>query len=127
MNSQPLATASSRSLRSQGAAKVGPLTKRYQYHKYMRDLLFTIFMLCMATPSLAIADVYQPSHDCSKPDRPFEFEDDWELENFSSEVEDYKQCISDFVDEQNEAIKRHQNAAQEAIDEWNSFVNYELN
>ncbi|MCQ4266751.1 hypothetical protein NAV28_05925 [Pseudomonas stutzeri] len=86
-----------------------------------------ILMLCMTASFLTNADSYQPSSDCSKPDKPYEFEDEWELDNFNSEVEDYKQCISDFVDEQNEAVRYHQNAAQESIDEWNSFVNYELN
>lgn len=99
----------------------------YKHEINMRALLASIFIICMTTSAVIIADPYQPSHDCSKPDKPFEFEDEWELENFNSEVEDYKQCISDFVDEQNEAVRHHQNAGQEAIDEWNSFVNYELN
>ena len=43
-----------------------------------------------------------------------------------TDVEIYKMCIEDFVEEQNEAIRMHQEAAQEAIDEWNNFVNYEL-
>src|SRR5690606_26468454 len=97
------------------------------YEAFMRKLTYLIFIICITVPPLSISDPYQPSHYCSKPDKPFEFEDKWELDDFNSEVEDYKQCISDFVDEQNSAVKHHQNAAQEAIDEWNSFVNYELN
>jgi hypothetical protein len=42
-------------------------------------------------------------------------------------VQRYKNCIQDFVDEQNQAIETHQQAADDAIDEWNRFVNYELN
>ncbi|MDH0424153.1 hypothetical protein [Stutzerimonas stutzeri] len=93
----------------------------------MQKTLYFVFIIFIMSSSLSIADSYQPSHYCSEPDKPFEFEDEWELDNFNSEVEDYKQCISDFVDEQNAAVRHHQNAAQEAIDEWNSFVDYELN
>jgi len=42
------------------------------------------------------------------------------------EVEDYKDCIDEFIEEQNEAIRKHQEAIEDAIDEWNHFVNYEL-
>lgn len=44
-----------------------------------------------------------------------------------SEVESFKQCIEDFVEEQNDASRKHQSAAEEAIDEWNNYVNHELN
>jgi hypothetical protein len=30
------------------------------------------------------------------------------------------------VDEQNQAATKHQQAANDAIDEWNRFANYEL-
>ena len=74
-----------------------------------------------------LADTFTPSHSCSKPYKPYEFNDEWELESFKGEVEAYKQCISDFVDEQNDATRKHKNAAEEAIDEWNNYINYELN
>jgi hypothetical protein len=32
-----------------------------------------------------------------------------------------------FVDEQNAEAQNHTNTASDAIDEWNRFVNYELN
>jgi len=77
--------------------------------------------------TFAHADSFTPSHSCSEPYKPLEFNNPWELDNFNSEVEDYKQCISDFVGEQNDEAKNHQEAAQEAIEEWNHYVNYELN
>lgn len=70
--------------------------------------------------------MFTPSHSCSKPYKPYQFDSDWELRQFQDDVEDYKRCISDFVEEQEDAVRKHQEAAQEAIDEWNSFVNYEL-
>jgi hypothetical protein len=72
------------------------------------------------------ADMFTPSHSCSKPYKPYQFSSDWEVRQFQDEVEDYKRCINDFVEEQEDAVRKHQEAAQEAIDEWNSFVNYEL-
>ena len=45
---------------------------------------------------------------------------------FYNDVERYKSCISDFVEEQEDAIRNHQSAAQNSIDEWNRFVRYEL-
>lgn len=74
----------------------------------------------------AQADRRQPSHMCSKPFKPYQFRDEYDRSNFRWQVEQYKQCIADFVEEQNDAIKKHGRAAEEAIDEWNSFVNFEL-
>ncbi|GAB3317439.1 hypothetical protein [Haliea atlantica] len=82
-------------------------------------------ILAIAFP--VMADIFTPSHSCSKPYKPYQFNDQWELDNFNDEVQRYKRCITDFVDEQNEAAEQHQQAASDAIDEWNNFVNYELN
>lgn len=49
------------------------------------------------------------------------------MEQFKNNVARYKQCISDFADEQNEAVDNHKRAAKTAIDEWNGYVRYELN
>lgn len=86
-----------------------------------------IFAITLVTFQLAEADTFTPSHYCSKPYKPYEFNSQWEIDNFLSEVEDYRNCIEEFVDEQQSAIRKHQQAADDAIDEWNSFVNYELN
>jgi len=89
---------------------------------------FTIItILTILAFSSAYADMFQPSHSCSKPYKPYQFNSEWEYENSVNQVNSYKRCISDFVDEQNEAIDNHSNAAEDAIDDWNRFVNYELN
>lgn len=84
-------------------------------------------ILLLGVTSVAYADLFAPSHSCYEPWKPYEFSSRWEAENFRSEVEEYRQCIADFVEEQKEAIERHQEAAEEAIDEWDRFVTYELN
>jgi len=86
--------------------------------------VFLAFLCITAMP--IIADTFTPSNSCSQPRKPYQFDDDWEIERFKRDVESYQRCISDFVDEQNEAVRKHQDAAEEAIDEWNNFVNYEL-
>lgn len=78
----------------------------------------------LAIPSQA--DMFSPSHSCSKPFKPYEFSSRSERDLFLMEVESYKQCITDFVEEQEDAILRHREAAEEAIEEWNTFVNLEL-
>jgi hypothetical protein len=75
----------------------------------------------------AEADSFTPMHSCIEPYKPFEFKSQRELDNFNSEVDHYRECISNFIEEQNDAVRRHKNAAQDAIDEWNNYVNFELN
>jgi len=86
----------------------------------------SVFSL-VATAGNLHADSYSPSHSCYKPSKPYEFTSQWEVDSFNDEVEMYRNCIADFVEEQQEAIRRHSQAAEEAIDEWNNFVNWELN
>ncbi len=91
----------------------------------MKKVVLSVLLMSSILP--VMADMFTPSHSCSKPYKPYQFNSQWELDNFNNEVESFKLCISDFVDEQNEAAQRHQEAASDAIDEWNNFVNYELN
>jgi len=86
-----------------------------------------IFLFAMFFSTTINADIFSPSHSCSKPYKPYEFTSQYEIDSFNDEVETFKQCINDFIEEMNDASKKHQDAAEEAIDEWNNFVNYELN
>ncbi len=82
-------------------------------------------LLALSTPSLA--DVFQPDHYCIKPYKPFQFSSQWELNTFNDAVQQYKICIAEFVEEQEDAIRNHRMAAEDAIDEWNMFVQLEMN
>lgn len=77
--------------------------------------------------SAILADMFTPSAYCSKPYKPYEFTSQYEIDSFNNDVDSYKYCIQNFVDEQNSAARKHEEAAQAAIREWNDFVNYELN
>jgi hypothetical protein len=82
----------------------------------------TLLLLGTLLSSLAFADIVEPSHDCDKPDVPYEFQDQYERDEFETDVEEYKTCITDFVEEQQDAIRKHQSAADDAIEEWNAFA-----
>ena len=84
-------------------------------------------LVVLAVSIPVLADMFKPSHSCSKPIKPYKFTSQWELDSFNDDVQRYKRCIQDFIDEQNRAIEIHQQAANDAIDEWNRFVQYELN
>jgi hypothetical protein len=90
------------------------------------QVFFLGCFLCLLANPLS-ADIFVSSPYCSKPYKPYEFDSQYELDNFNDEVQQFKRCISDFVDEQNQAARHHQQAAEDAIEEWNRFVNYELN
>jgi hypothetical protein len=90
-----------------------------------------IFLIQVTTCSLVIntpafADMFSPSNSCSKPNKPYQFKDGYELERFKDEVQSYKFCIEAFVKKQNNEAEQHYNAAKKAIDEWNNYANYEL-
>ena len=89
--------------------------------------LILISLLILICASSVLADMFSPSHYCSKPYKPYEFTEQWQVDSFNYDVERYSECIQDFVEEQNDAVRKHQEAANDAIDEWNSFVNFELN
>jgi hypothetical protein len=93
--------------------------------KHLRNIV--VLCVVFGLSSIAAADMFRPSHYCSKPYKPFEFDSQREVDNFNDDVEDYSRCINDFVEEQTEEAQKHQRAAEDAIDEWNSFVRIELN
>ena len=72
----------------------------------------SFFAIEALAPQQAVADSWGVSHGCSE---PYDRRDEWS-------VDSYRDCIEDFVDEQKSAIKRHADAADEAIDDWNSFA-----
>lgn len=89
--------------------------------------IFALYLLLLALSTTAFSDIFQPSHSCSKPYKPYQFNNQYEVDSFNDDVNSYKQCINDFVEEQNSAVRNHAEAAEQAIDDWNNYVNYELN
>ena len=105
--------------------------------QFWRNLICTMVFTSASTFGIVVnmsmidnttvnADMFASSHYCRKPIKPYSFESEWEIRAFQDEVDAYKRCIDDFVEEQNDAIRSHQEAAEEAVDEWNNFVRWEL-
>lgn len=92
--------------------------------RYLLSLLVAFALLAMA-PAIH-ADILPPSPSCHRPYKPYRFNTEWEVQQFQDEVARYKRCIADFVEEQNDEAENHRQAAQDAIDEWNRYVRYEL-
>lgn len=85
-----------------------------------------IFSVAISAAAAVHADSFRQSHFCSKPVKPYKFTSQWEAQSFKDDVNRYKTCITNFVDEQNAKAETHRTAASEAIDEWNEFVRWEL-
>ena len=91
----------------------------------MKKLLLVLVPLALlASPILLSADSSSVSHRCTQP-KPYDLVEDLEeLGGYKASVEKYKECIQAFVDEQNDAIRNHEKAANRAIEEWNHFTKY---
>lgn len=83
-----------------------------------------IFLASIPISTAGAADLFTPSSSCIKPTKPVRFTSEWEVDQFMRTVESYKSCIRQFVDEHRDAAKKHQDAANAAIDEWNTFVDW---
>lgn len=72
-----------------------------------------------------------PSHDCdepTKPYKPYQFSDQWEIDQYNEDVEQYNNeldefvdCIREYLDNANNDIKRIQEKAQEAVNDLESL------
>ena len=80
-------------------------------------------LLFVFLPAFAFADRVSPAHSCIQPHKPVKFNNEAEVNAHKVRVESYRKCINDFVEEQNQAIEKHKDAANRAIEEWNFFVN----
>ena len=96
---------------------------------WIKKIIHPIFvsgaLLLIFLSTLASADKVTPTHSCIQPHRPFKFKSEAEVSAYKAEVESYRKCINDFVEEQNQAIQKHRDAANRAIEEWDFFVKTE--
>jgi len=75
-------------------------------------------MICIAP---VVADMITPSHTCPKPIRVSQFASPEEQAKFNRQVTIYKQCLSDFINEQNKEARTHSEAARNAVNELKRF------
>ena len=73
---------------------------------------FAVEALMPHEASADIGPFGSPSHQCSEPyDRSNQFA-----------IDQFRDCIEDFVSDQKKAIEVHSDAADTAIDDWNDFA-----
>lgn len=84
----------------------------------------SIFSASIGVTTARAADSATPSPSCVKPTKPAEFTSEWAVDQFMRTVEAYKSCIAEFVDQQREQARKHQDAANAAIEQWNNFVDW---
>jgi hypothetical protein len=64
-----------------------------------------------------------PKHNCVRPDAPGKFESDGQQKLFVKQMDGYRDCLMSFRNDMNKLAQAHIDAANAAIDEFNSFVN----
>ena len=94
-------------------------------NRLIKSLLVIISACAICLP--VRADMISHSLSCSKPYKPSQLKTQNEVDKFNDYVESYRKCLSEFIEEQQEAASRHQQSAIDANNEWNRYVTNELN
>lgn len=80
-------------------------------------------MALLLIPLSLGADMIMPSHNCSRPASPSHFASEAERIAYRRQAGLYRQCLSEFIDEQERAARMHSEAARRAGDELQRFGN----
>jgi len=84
-------------------------------------LLLPVFCLPPATfPVNAHEEI--TAHSCPLPVRPGRITSQWELENYHVQLEIFERCMFEYVKDQQRQAQHHENAAQQAMQEWKSYL-----
>lgn len=83
--------------------------------------------LWAAAPSPALAHGASPAHGCVAPSRPANDQDDALWQRYLDQVDGFRACISAFAEANRAAARLHNEAANEATEDWNRFVRDNLN
>ena len=79
------------------------------------------FALLALIPLSVNADMITPSHNCSKPVNVSQFATEGERASYQRQLGSYRQCLSNFVNEQNKEARLHSEAARNASNELQRF------
>ena len=88
--------------------------------------VFICLVLCLACCS-GFADTPVRSPNCEPPERPSSDAPEFMWDQFLASVENYRVCISTYVERNNSASDAHRAAANQATLFWNKFVHSSLN
>ena len=78
-----------------------------------------LLVLLTLLPITVLADMISPSHNCARPARPSQFATDAERASYARQRGAYKQCLSNFINEQEKEARLHSEAARNAANELN--------
>ncbi len=73
-----------------------------------------------------LADTTEPKHSCAKPENPGKLASEQRMKGFQKEINDYRDCVNKFAQEQKTQSETHLSAGNKAVDEFNTFVKTEL-
>jgi len=82
--------------------------------------------LLLIVPGLSLSDGSLPSSDCERPTKPGSSASEQKWKAFYDAAQTYQACMQEFINTQKNELKRHENAVNQAVKEWNSFVEQEL-
>ena len=79
-------------------------------------------LLLLLLLSLSVqADMITPSHNCVRPAVPSQFASEGERASFGRRASAYRQCLSNFINEQVKEARMHNEAARKADNELKQF------
>ena len=73
-------------------------------------------------PRPASAQASKPAHGCKKPETPGPFTSATQMRGIRQDMDAFKTCINNYVQQQQALVKRAQEDANAAVDEYNAAV-----
>jgi len=87
----------------------------------MKNIL-TLLTLIITITTLN-ADTKEFSHDCSRPLKSGKLTEQREVNSYNSNMKAYRECMFSFIDKHKVEAKKHRDAINNTINEWNNFAN----
>lgn len=91
--------------------------------RILKTLLIAL-LAGLAAPSYAHAP--EPAR-CSAPARPHDDQNDVLWQQFLDDIEQFRACVQNRMQAEEQAASAHQAAARAAVEDWNTFVRTSLN
>lgn len=85
-------------------------------------MLKILYLLVVATLTL-LANENNYELSCARPMTTHKPTTNYEIKQYNEKSRYYKNCIDDFIQEHKEIRDRHNDAIQNAIKQWNNYVN----
>ncbi|MCW8930373.1 MAG: hypothetical protein OQL19_09065 [Gammaproteobacteria bacterium] len=86
------------------------------------NLFFLLALFMMGSSVTSYADSFEPLPHCYKPTKPLWLATSYYKTRYNRDVEEYQRCMKSFIVAQENAVKIHTQAAQNALKTWNEFV-----